>query len=468
MQPPGHFPPDFLWGAATAAYQIEGAAHEDGRGESIWDRFCRVPGNVRNQDNGDIACDFYHRYRDDIRLMRDLGLNAFRFSIAWPRVLPNGRGPVNERGLDFYDRLVDALLAANIRPFVTLYHWDLPQALEDAGRPSGGWLNRATVDAFAELADVVVRRLGDRVHDWTTHNEPWVVAWMGYGQGQHAPGKTGDQNALTTAHHLMLSHGRAVEVIRGRSSGARVGITLNLTPTYPATDSPEDRTAARLADGQANRWFLDPIFRGAYPEDMLAAFDQSLPPIEDGDLALISTPIDFLGINNYFRSVVGAGPDRSSIVHHRPEGSTYTDMDWEVYPSSLCDLLARVHRDYAPKCVYITENGAAFPDVRMHDGSVPDPERRSYLERYIQAVGRAIAEGVPVGGYFVWSLMDNFEWSFGYWKRFGIIYVDFSTLERVPKSSYYWYRDFVARQRQLVAAGGNGFTYITKHGGTRT
>jgi beta-glucosidase len=454
MQPSRPFPSDFLWGASTAAYQIEGAAREDGRGESIWDRFSRTSGNVRNEENGDIACDFYHRYPQDIRLIRDLGLDTFRFSISWPRVLPHGRGSVNEKGLDFYDRLTDALLASNIRPFVTLYHWDLPQALEEAGQSRGGWLNRETVDAFAEFTEVVVRRLGDRVHDWITLNEPWVSAWMGYGWGSHAPGKTGERHALTAAHHLLLAHGRAVDVIRRGAAGAKVGITLNLTPAYPGTESPEDRSAAALADGQVNRWFLDPIFRGSYPEDMLRTYEGKEPPIEDGDLETISVPIDFLGINNYSRQVVQAGAAGNPAVPIRPEGSTYTDMDWEVYPSSLHDLLLRVHREYAPPCIYITENGAAFPDVRVHDGSVPDPERCGYLDRYIQAVGRAIADGVPVGGYFVWSLLDNFEWSFGYWKRFGIVYVDFPTLERVPKSSYYWYRDFIRRHQRVEERAG--------------
>jgi beta-glucosidase len=337
---------------------------------------------------------------------------------------------------------VDDLLANEIRPFVTLYHWDLPQALEDAG----GWPNRDTVDAFARYTETVVRRLGDRVQDWITHNEPWVASWEGYGLGTHAPGRTDRRAALSTAHHLLLSHGRAVEVIRREVPDARVGISLNLTPAYPAADSEEDRAAARFADGRVNRWFLDPLFRGSYPEDMIAAFGDSLPAIQDGDLRAIAVPVDFLGINNYTRSVVRAAPD-TATKSAPPEGAEVTDMGWEVYPDGLYDLLMRVYHDYAPPRIYITENGAAYPDVRRHDGSVPDPERVRYLELYLEAVARAIADGAPVGGYFVWSLLDNFEWAHGYSKRFGLVYVDYSTLERVPKESYHWYRQLIAAQR---------------------
>ena len=437
------FPAGFVWGAATASYQIEGAVNEDGRGESVWDRFCATPGKVRNGDSGAIACDHYHRYRDDVALMRQLGLTAYRFSVAWPRVIPTGRGPVNAPGLDFYDRLVEELLRHQIEPYVTLYHWDLPQALEDRG----GWTNRDTVEAFVEYADAVVRRLGDRVKHWITHNEPQVVAWAGYGSGDHAPGRTdGARGALRVAHHLLLSHGRAVPVIREGSPGAEVGITLNLTPAYPASDSPADQEAARRAGGQSNRWFLDPVFRAEYPADMVELFGAEMPAIEDGDLQTIAAPIDFLGINNYFRSVWRAGPDGRGVPV-RQETSQYTDMDWEVWPQGLYDLLVRVHTDYRPKRIYITENGAAFPDVRTHDGAVRDPERQQYIESYLASVGRAAQSGAPVAGYFVWSLLDNFEWALGYWKRFGVVYVEFPTLERVPKGSFHWYRDFIARQR---------------------
>jgi beta-glucosidase len=437
------FPRDFVWGAATASYQIEGAANEDGRGESVWDRFCATPGKVRNGDSGAVACDFYHRYREDIGLMRELGLDGFRFSIAWPRVLPDGGGPVNRKGLDFYDRLVDELLGSGIRPFVTLFHWDTPQAVEDAG----GWPARGTVDAFCAYVEAVAERLGDRVDHWITHNEPWVVSWVGHGWGHHAPGRTSEADALATAHHLLLSHGRAVELLRSRSPRSQVGITLNLDHVYPQSDSPGDEAAARWTDGLHNRWFLDPIFRGAYPADMLDDWASIMPEIHDGDLATIAAPIDFLGVNNYTSPLVAADSNggRSQIVR-RPDVDR-TDMGWEVVPDGLHDLLLRLHRDYAPRSIYVTENGAAFPDVRGHDGHIGDPERRAYLEAYIEAAGRAVAAGVPLRGYFAWSLLDNFEWAWGYWKRFGLVYVDYATLERIPKGSFYWYRDFIAAQR---------------------
>ena len=446
------FPPDFVWGAATASYQIEGAAHEDGRGESVWDRFCATPGKVRGGDSGEVACDFYHRYRDDVRLMKELGLDAFRFSIAWPRVLPTGRGAVNEAGLDFYDRLVDELLANEIEPFVTLFHWDTPQALEDAG----GWPVRTTAEAFAEYAQVVVGRLGDRVRRWITHNEPWVHAWIGYAWGEHAPGRTSEPDAVAAAHHLLLSHGWAVDAIRRAVPQAQVGITLNLAQAYPASDTPEDEAAAWRVDGEGNRWFLEPLFRGAYPQDLLERNELVSPFVQDGDLDAIAAPLDFLGVNNYSRFIVGAGAD-GPRVEGNPEAQ-HTDMGWEVYPDGLHELLVRVTREYSPPAIYITENGAAFGDIRVHDGRVHDPERTSYLDTHIDAVSRAVADGAPVRGYFVWSLLDNFEWAHGYSKRFGIVYVDYPTLERVPKDSFYWYRDHIASRRDAprpspVAAG---------------
>jgi len=436
------FPADFLWGAATASYQIEGGAHEDGRGESVWDRFCATPGKVRNGDSGEVACDFYHRYRDDVALMRNLGIDAFRFSIAWPRVMPQGRGLVNAAGLDFYDRLVDELLAQGIEPFPTLFHWDTPQALEDAG----GWPARATAEAFVEYVDAVVGRLGDRVRRWTTHNEPWVVAWIGHAWGEHAPGRTSESDAVAAAHHLLLSHGWAVDAIRSAAPEAEVGITLNLAPAYPASPSAEDEAAAWRVDGEGNRWFLDPLFRGSYPADLLERNELVSPFVRDGDLEAIAAPLDFLGINNYFRFVVsGDGGERPRIV--RDPEAQLTDMGWEVFPEGLYRLLVRVAEDYAPSALYVTENGAAFPDVRTHDGCVHDPERVAYLDSYLNQVARAAAEGAPVKGYFVWSMLDNFEWAHGYGKRFGIVYVDYPTLERVPKDSFYWYRDFIASRR---------------------
>ena len=420
------FPRDFVWGAATASYQIEGAANEDGRGESVWDRFCATPGKVRNGDDGAIACDFYHRYPQDVALMRELGLDAFRFSIAWPRVLPDGRGAVNEAGLDFSDRLVDELLAAGIEPFPTLYHWDLPQVLED----EGGWTARSTAEAFVPYVEAVVRRLGDRVSHWTTHNEPWVAAWLGYGWGEHAPGRASEQDAVDAAHHLLLSHGWAAEAIRREAPDARVGIVLNLEHVDPASASDADRAAARELDGRANRWFLDPIFRASYPEDIALS-----PPVRDGDLETIAARLDFLGVNNYFRFIVREGGELVELP-----GARRTSMGWEVHPDSLHRLLVRIANDYAPPTIYVTENGAAFEDVRGHDGSVHDPERTEYLATYTDAVARAIDDGAPVAGYFVWSFLDNFEWAAGYSKRFGVVYVDYVTLERVPKDSFHWYR----------------------------
>jgi beta-glucosidase len=434
-----NFPSDFIWGAATASYQIEGAADEGGRGESVWDRFCATPGKVRGGDSGAIACDFYHRYRDDIRLMGELGLDAFRFSIAWPRILPAGRGRVNAAGLDFYDRLVDELLANGIQPYATLFHWDTPQVLED----EGGWAVRSTAEAFVPYVEAVVDRLGDRVEHWITHNEPWVVAWLGYGWGEHAPGRRSDADAIATAHHLLLSHGWAVQAIRERAPHAQVGITLNLAHVDAASDAAEDVAAAQMVDGHNNRWFLDPIFRGEYPADMLERYT---PPVRVGDLQTIAARIDFLGVNNYSRHVVSEGP---KLVRD-PEAHA-TDMGWEVYPDGLYKLLVRLQRDYAPPALYITENGAAFGDVRTHDGAVHDPERVAYLESHVDAVARATAEGAAVKGYFVWSLLDNFEWAYGYSKRFGIVYVDYPTLERVPKDSFHWYREFIASRKPVAA-----------------
>ncbi|HET8741627.1 MAG TPA: GH1 family beta-glucosidase [Gaiella sp.] len=441
------FPPGFVFGAATAAYQTEGAAHEDGRGESIWDRFTALPGRIVNGDTGLVACDSYHRFREDVALMRELGLDAYRFSIAWPRVLPDGRGAVNAAGLDFYDRLVDELLAAGVAPFVTLYHWDLPQALEDRG----GWPARETVDAFAEYVEVVVSRLGDRVSRWITHNEPWVVSWLGYGRGEHAPGRRSDRDALAAAHHVLLSHGRAVEVIRRERPLAQVGITIDVIPIHPLTGSPADVAAAREEDGFRNRWILDPVLRGSYPEDMERRFERILPPVLDGDLDSIAAPLDFLGVNYYRRHVVRAGPNGlGPVVVEVPDGE-HTSVGWEVYPEGLHELLLRLRDDYDLPPLYVTENGAAFGDVRRN-GTVDDPDRTSYLERHLDAVGRAVEDGVRVDGYFVWSLLDNFEWARGYGPRFGLVYVDYGTLERVPKQSYHWYRDFIATQRRAASA----------------
>jgi beta-glucosidase len=431
------FPSDFVWGAATAAYQVEGAATEDGRGESIWDRFSATPGKVVNGDTGAVACDTYHRYAEDIGLMRSLGIGAFRFSVAWPRILPEGRGRVNQAGLDFYDRLVDDSLANGLDPYVTLYHWDLPQVLEDRG----GWPARETVEAFTEYTEVVVSRLGDRVRHWITQNEPWVASWLGYGLGLHAPGRKSDSDALAAGHHILVAHGRAAEVLRREAPASEVGIAIDLVPMYPFSDNEADVEAAHREDGFRNRWFLEPVLGRGYPEDMLERYDEILPTIEDGDMDTIAAPLDFLGINYYTRSVV-----RASVGEVPAEGAEHTEMGWEVYPDGLYRLLVHLQTVYEPPELYITENGAAFADAR-ENGRVADSRRVSYLEGHLDAVVAAIAEGVPVRGYFLWSLLDNFEWAFGYSRRFGIVYVDFDTLERVPKDSFTWYRDFIATQR---------------------
>ncbi|MFL5732929.1 MAG: GH1 family beta-glucosidase [Chloroflexia bacterium] len=434
------FPADFVWGAATASYQIEGGAKEDGKGPSIWDTFSHTPGKVKNGDTGEVACDHYHRWRDDIALMREIGLDAYRFSVAWPRILPEGRGQVNQAGLDFYERLVDGLLAADIQPFVTLYHWDLPQALQD----NGGWANRDTAHLFADYAEIVARRLGDRVPAWITHNEPWVMAFLGYLFGEHAPGLRDLDAAGRATHHLLLSHGLAVPRIREASPGAQVGITLSLSPAEPAGDSEADAQAAARADAFSNTLFLDPLGRGQYPSLVESFADQVKLPVEEGDLGIISVPIDFVGVNYYRRSVVrdapGTGPLNMENV--RPSGE-YTTMDWEVYPEGLRILLERLKRDYSFPAYYVTENGAAFPDV-VKDGAVHDDRRRAYLEGHFAAAGQAIGNGVPLRGYFVWSLMDNFEWAYGYTQRFGIVHIDYNTQQRIPKDSAHWYRQFLA------------------------
>jgi len=433
------FPSDFVWGTATAAYQIEGAAQEDGRGPSIWDTFSHTPGKVKNGHTGDTACDHYHRYREDIALMKELGTNAYRFSIAWPRILPEGRGRINPRGLDFYDRLIDALLEAEITPWATLYHWDLPQALEDAG----GWPKRDTAYALAEYATVVGERLGDRLKHWITLNEPWCSAFLGYGNGVHAPGRQDYALSLQAAHHLLLSHGLATLALRAAVPGAKVGITLNLTPTHPATPEPRDLEAARRYDGFFNRWYLDPLFGFGYPPDMWELYGPLAPQLELDDLAHIATPLDFLGINYYSRSVVKHAEQGPLFIEHlRPEGE-YTYMNWEVYPDGLREIVVRVAREYRPPSIYITENGACYPDAVEDDGEIHDSRRLAYYRSHIGKCLQAIREGAPLKGYFAWSLLDNFEWAEGYDKRFGLVYVDFSTQERRFKQSGRWLKAFL-------------------------
>jgi beta-glucosidase len=438
------FPDGFLWGTASASYQIEGATKEDGRGESIWDRFSHTPGKIVNGDTGDVACEHYHRYPDDVRSMTELGVLAYRFSIAWPRIFPTGKGAVNDAGLSFYDRLVDELCRAGIIPFATLYHWDLPQALDD----DGGWLNRATADHFVRYADVVTRRLGDRVKSWATFNEPMCISYVSYAWGEHAPGHKDMtfSEANRALHTVYVAHGKAVPVIRANSPGSKVGIVLNLAPVHPASNSEADRAAALRSDMFGNRWFADPIFKGEYPAEMLSMFGASAPPIEAGDMQLIQAPLDFLGVNYYTRSVVKDAPQDSNhlkIEHVRVESAEYTQMNWEVYPDGLRELLVRIHRDYHPAEIYVTENGCAVPDVLEADGQVHDARRVAYFRSHFQAAHQAIAEGVPLKGYFPWTMMDNFEWAYGYAMRFGITYVDFATQRRIPKDSFWFYQSVI-------------------------
>ena len=447
------FPPDFAWGTATASYQIEGAVDEDGRGPSIWDTFSHTPGKVANGDTGDVACDHYHRWADDVDLIASYGLNAYRFSVAWPRIQPSGRGPANQRGIDFYRRLVDRLVEKGIRPCATLYHWDLPQALQDDG---GGWQNREIVDRFTEYAEIVYEALGDGVAWWLTHNEPWCVAAVGHRMGVHAPGLRDIVAELKTAHHLLLSHGRAVEAYRASGRTAPIGITLNLSPTYPERETDADRAAASMSDAYANRWYLDPVFRGEYPADLLELFTRrhGLDWVRDGDLAAARQPTDFLGVNYYSRRVVRV-PEPGDASEFPWVDSTVRSPDiprsamgWEITPETLTDLLVRLKEDYGSPPILITENGAAIEDELSADGAVHDPRRIEFYRGHLAAIEEALGRGVDVRGYFAWSLMDNFEWGEGYTKRFGITYVDYPSQRRIPKDSARWYAE-VARRNGL-------------------
>lgn len=462
------FPEGFTFGSATASYQVEGAAAQDGRLPSIWDTFSKTPGRVWNGDTGDVACDHYHRWEADLDLMAELGLGAYRFSIAWPRIVPEGTGAVNQAGIDFYSRLVDGLLDRGIRPVATLYHWDLPQALEDAG----GWPVRATADAFERYAEIMGTALGDRIHTWTTLNEPWCSAYLGYGQGGHAPGRHEPAAALAAVHHLNLAHGRAVQALRATSTGdPAYSVTLNFH--VPRGRGEQAGEAVRRVDALANRAFTGPILRGAYPDDLLAdtasVTDWSF--VHDGDLDAIRQPLDVLGVN-YYSTVTaqiwdGVSPKQSNDGHKAAAGGTAwpgsdevleflpqpgpsTAMGWNIAPEGLEELLLSLHEQFPQQPLMVTENGAAFDDVVAADGSVPDPERLDYLRRHFTAAHRALEQGVDLRGYFVWSLMDNFEWGYGYAKRFGIVRVDFDTLERTVKDSGRWYAE-LARTGVLPA-----------------
>ncbi|MEV8567588.1 GH1 family beta-glucosidase [Streptomyces sp. NPDC051322] len=437
-------PADFTWGVATAAYQIEGAVAEDGRSPSIWDTFSHTPGRIDNDDNGDVACDHYHRRSEDIELMKQLGVDAYRFSVAWPRVVPGGDGPVNDKGLAFYDELVDGLLEAGITPFPTLYHWDLPQVLQDRG----GWPARETAEHFAAYAAVVAERLGDRVKDWTTLNEPLCSSWIGHLEGRMAPGLTDITAAVRTSYHLHLGHGLATQAIRAAVPGARVGIVNNITTCEPATERAEDVAAALRADGHTNRWWLDPIHGRGYPQDMVDLYGVDLP-IRSGDLDTIAAPLDWLGVNYYFRNVVAddpTGPLPQAKQVYLP-GARHTAMDWEVNADGLENILLRLTEDYRPERIYVTENGSAYPDVVRADHSVDDPERTQYLDEHLAACVRAVRRGVPLAGYFAWSLLDNFEWAYGYEKRFGLVHVDYPTQRRTIKTSGHHYADIVRSAR---------------------
>jgi beta-glucosidase len=447
-------PSGFLWGAATAAYQIEGAVAEDGRGESIWDAFCRRPGAVADGTSGAVACDSYHRWRDDVDLLAGLGVDAYRFSIAWPRVMPTGAGAVNQAGLDYYDRLVDALGERGIRPFVTLYHWDLPQALEDAG----GWRVRDTADRFADYAAVVAARLGDRVQDWITLNEPYCSSIVGYAEGRHAPGAVEGHGALAAAHHLLVGHGKAVSALRAASPGARVGVTLNLSPAVPATGSAADRAAADRMDLLVNRQFTDPVLGGAYPD----GFEELFAGVSDlsfrraGDLELIGAPLDFLGVNYYYRIHAADVPPEQSDPALRSacdigvrsvprDGVPVTDLGWPIEPQGLYDTLTGLAARFPGlPPVYVTENGVA----QLREGLGEDPERIRFVAEHLEAAARAAKDSpLDLRGYFYWSLLDNFEWARGYGPRFGLVHVDYPSGTRTPRASYHWLREKLARPR---------------------
>ncbi|WP_330460767.1 GH1 family beta-glucosidase [Streptomyces sp. NBC_00820] len=437
-------PHDFLWGTATSAYQIEGAVAEDGRSPSIWDTFSHTPGRIDNDDHGDVACDHYHRWPEDIGLMRRLGVNAYRLSVAWPRVMPEGNGPVNAKGLAFYDRLTDALLDAGITPSVTLYHWDLPQVLQDRG----GWPERETAERFAAYASVVAERLGDRVKHWATLNEPSCSAWIGHLEGRMAPGLTDLTAAVRASYHLLLGHGLATQAIRVAAPGARIGIVNNLSTVHPATDRPEDVAAARRHDGHVNRWWLDPVHGRGFPADMVETYGVELPE-KPGDLDTIAAPLDWLGLNYYFPAYVTDDPEGPAphVRSVRREDVPRTGMDWEIDAGGIEALLLRLTDEYAARKIYVTENGSAYPDLVTPDGTIDDPERQDYLERHLAACASAARKGAPLAGYFAWSLLDNFEWAYGYTKRFGLVHVDYGTQARTIKGSGHRYADIVRRHR---------------------
>jgi beta-glucosidase len=431
------FPENFLWGAATASYQIEGAVFEGGRGATVWDVFSDTPGKVKNGDSGEVACDHYHRYPEDIVIMKQMGLHAYRFSVAWARILPEGTGAINPAGLEFYDKLVDTLLANGIRPFATLYHWDLPQVLED----KGGWANRDIVEWFGEYTQAITKRLGDRVKDWMTLNEPWVFTYLGYAVGVHAPGHHDLNLYLKASHHSIMAHARAMSIIRANVPDAEAGIVLNPAWADPHTNSLQDQFAVQRQLSFQNRWWLHPLYKGEYPADMTAIYGERLNFVQPNDFdELKANPTDFLGVNFYTRQVVKAAPysENELKLDTVRQNREHTEMDWEVSPEAIYKVLEHIHTEYAPPKFYITENGAAFNDVLEGD-AVHDPRRVAFYQQYLANCHRAIEDGIPLKGYFAWSLLDNFEWAEGYGKRFGLVYVDYLTQRRIVKDTGKWY-----------------------------
>ncbi len=444
---PGRFPRDFVWGAATSAYQVEGGFDAGGRGVSIWDTFARQPGTTVHGDTGDIACDHYRNWREDVALMRDLGLGGYRLSVSWPRLQPGGRGALNPVGVAFYRELLGTLADSGIRPLVTLYHWELPQPLEDAG----GWPSRDTASRFAEFAGLAVEALGDLAADWITVNEPWCQAFLGYESGKHAPGRRSLPDAVAAAHHLLLAHGLAVRAIRGASPRARVGIADLLTDVVAASSDEADLAATARYDANSNRLFLDPVLGRGYPDCVHELYDRRglAASVVAGDEEVIGAPIDFLGVNHYQRVLVHADPADGHLgAVGVPAEPATTSLGWSVTPDALRSVLVRVSREYSPVPIYITENGASYPDYVDPTGQVRDVERVSYLASYLAAAAEAIEAGVDLRGYFHWSLLDNFEWGEGYRSRFGLVYVDYGTQRRIPKASAAWYRDFISRHRR--------------------
>ena len=437
------FPQDFLWGVSMSSYQIEGAWNEDGKGESIWDRFTHIRGNIKNGDSGDVACDHYHRYKEDVDLMKELGIHAYFFSISWPRVLPKGEGDVNEAGLDFYKRLVDKLSEAGIEPCVFLYHWELPQTLQD----KGGWVNRDIVQLFADYAKLIGRELGDKVKWWVMIDEPQVVASEGYLTGEHAPGIKDFGSFLKASHHVQLAQGKAIQTLRDIKSNFQMGVAFNLTPFYPIKDDEKDREAARKLDEFLNRWYLDPLLKGEYPR---LAREIGMKPDQD-DMNMIHQPIDFLGVNYYTRGIAAYDPTKPLKARVISKNTPTTEMGWEIYPDGLYDLLTRLKRDYNDPVFYVTENGAAFDDKVEKNGRIEDDDRIRFLRDHMIAAKRTIRDGIKLKGYFIWSLLDNFEWAKGYAKRFGLVHVNYRTLKRTPKKSFYWYKQVITN---------NGFTFL--------